>query len=270
MPGTISSAPRWPSSLRRNRPRSARARTFSSTRSSSVRCEGAIGHADVFGNFVVAVNASHLLDQVDLASQIAPPGGRNNFHTFACRTAPHSLPKAVRIDFTSSTGTSIPSTRGNWLNRKRDRGSWLARVVRHPALPGPVGRRPAPESAAQQRRLAQSTPRDRRLVQSDTRRDCAVPAAGGGANRQRRELGRLDQQVGCPSGTSESTPPITPPSATGRSASAITHMPGPVGTGDGRSLRTASSGSASRTMISGPLQQARSKACNGWPHSIMT
>ena len=70
--------------------------------------------------------------------------------------------------------------------------------------------------------------------------------------------------------TSESAPPITPATATGAAASAITSISGVSARSWPSSVRIFSPGAAVRTRMAGPTSRVRSNACIGWPSSSST
>ena len=185
-------------------------------------------HAHVLGNLVVAVNSRHLLDQVDLPRQIPPPGGRHELQRLASAGRP-CVAQRRQDPFHFVAGISMPSTRGNWLRRSVIGG----RLVSGAPTSSTPGASWPPASSTNQLAAAATGPVDAHRIDAAfkaiRRRTVQPELAGRRANRQRRKLRRLDQQIRGRPETSDSTPPITPPSATRRWASAITHMPGSSG-----------------------------------------
>jgi hypothetical protein len=83
--------------------------------------------------------------------------------------------------------------------------------------------------------------------------------------------GDLGQQMSVvASVTADSWPPMTPASATGRSASAITSISGVSDRVSPSRQRRRSPGRARRTTIRRPAIRDRSKACSGCPYSSAT
>ena len=189
------------------------------------------------------MDPADFLDQIDLAGQVAPPtrretkgqrrrvrdrharweGGRNAVGSTDDRSS--TFPSAGRISRTRSAGTSMPrnpldcesrSTIGSRRRRLADvddaGGQFAAGQFENQfaaAAAGPIeplGIDPALEAV---RRIA---------VQ--------IELPGGVADRDRIEFGRLDETSRVAGEISVSAPPITPPMATGRRASAIMHISG--------------------------------------------
>ena len=135
-------------------------------------------------------------------------------------------PKSDSIRRTSSAGTSMPSTRGSCESRST--------IGSRSGVSGPTSITPSaswpPANSrinSQHRRLAQSTP------SGSTRRSKRYE--DGLCSTSLRAVVRIDNEAKSAasiststvsSDTSVSAPPITPPRATARLASAITHMPG--------------------------------------------
>jgi len=68
----------------------------------------------------------------------------------------------------------------------------------------------------------------------------------------------------------ESSPPLMPPKATGRSASAITNIASVNSRASPSSVVMRSPSVARRTTIRLPRSISKSKACSGWPNSNIT
>ena len=183
----------------------------------------------VLRNLVVAVDPRDLFDQIDLAGDIAAPGRRDEF-AFAVRPASPAArcPSDVTMRTASSCGTSMPrilrnageSQRDSRAlafdgNAREDRGSPAAR------------RRPVRGSTGSTGGWPNRAGPCRCRARIDMTHRCAGPACGPCCGSTRGRNWPLRSECSSRSGRSRFPgPPITPPRATGRSASAMTHMPG--------------------------------------------